>query len=84
TGSSSTPKMRGTPCNGCGLGVFQGRLIRLEVASSAVYSSSWCGSFSFDLSVQLVFYIQFANFFIECAFLLGGSHALSVAAARYA
>ncbi|MCL1528300.1 hypothetical protein M3O39_17460, partial [Xanthomonas nasturtii] len=25
-GSSSTPKMRGTPCNGCGLGVFQGRL----------------------------------------------------------
>ncbi|MCL1500687.1 DUF1016 domain-containing protein, partial [Xanthomonas nasturtii] len=25
--SSSTPKMRGTPCNGCGLGVFQGRLL---------------------------------------------------------
>ncbi|AXM31118.1 hypothetical protein BRN52_02835 [Xanthomonas oryzae pv. oryzae] len=27
TGSSSTPKPQVRPCNGCGLGVFQGRLI---------------------------------------------------------
>ncbi|QEO95322.1 transposase [Xanthomonas oryzae pv. oryzicola] len=28
TGSSSTPKPQVRPCNGCGLGVFQGRLKR--------------------------------------------------------
>ncbi|AAW73393.1 NagN [Xanthomonas oryzae pv. oryzae KACC 10331] len=28
TGSSSTPKPQVRPCNGCGLGVFQGRLFR--------------------------------------------------------
>ncbi|WP_218621689.1 hypothetical protein, partial [Xanthomonas oryzae] len=26
TGNSSTPKTQMKPCNGCGLGVFQGRL----------------------------------------------------------
>ncbi|WP_434990877.1 hypothetical protein, partial [Xanthomonas melonis] len=26
TGNSSTPKTQVKPCNGCGLGVFQGRL----------------------------------------------------------
>ncbi|MCL1524920.1 hypothetical protein, partial [Xanthomonas nasturtii] len=34
-GSSSTSKMRGKPCNGCGLGVFQGRL------NGQVISSTW-------------------------------------------
>ncbi|AUJ14268.1 hypothetical protein BVV20_22740 [Xanthomonas oryzae pv. oryzae] len=29
TGNSSTPITQMKPCNGCGLGVFQGRLIRL-------------------------------------------------------
>ncbi|WP_220125310.1 hypothetical protein, partial [Xanthomonas oryzae] len=28
TGNSSKPKTQMKPCNGCGLGVFQGRLIR--------------------------------------------------------
>ncbi|WP_218821494.1 hypothetical protein, partial [Xanthomonas oryzae] len=33
TGSSSTPETQVKPCNGCGLGVFQGRLIRLTASS---------------------------------------------------
>ncbi|WP_133265305.1 putative type VI secretion system effector [Xanthomonas oryzae] len=31
TGSSSTPKPQVRPCNGCGLGVFQGRLSNVRV-----------------------------------------------------
>ncbi|WP_235429041.1 hypothetical protein [Xanthomonas oryzae] len=34
TGSSSTPKPQVRPCNGCGLGVFQGRLVSLEKAEN--------------------------------------------------
>ncbi|URJ80959.1 hypothetical protein [Xanthomonas oryzae] len=38
TGSSSTPKPQVRPCNGCGLGVFQGRLnnngSRVELSAS--------------------------------------------------
>ncbi|AUI90495.1 hypothetical protein BVV10_10445 [Xanthomonas oryzae pv. oryzae] len=29
TGNSSTPETQVKPCNGCGLGVFQGRLLRM-------------------------------------------------------
>ncbi|MGV7176339.1 hypothetical protein [Xanthomonas axonopodis] len=37
TGNSSTPKTQVKPCNGCGLGVFQGRLFIIEIMSYFIF-----------------------------------------------
>ncbi|OLH18500.1 transposase, partial [Xanthomonas oryzae] len=50
TGNSSTPKTQMKPCNGCGLGVFQGRLQiakRSELHTFKVMPKRWIVERSF-------------------------------------
>ncbi|UMA60403.1 hypothetical protein BXU04_09990 [Xanthomonas oryzae pv. oryzae] len=41
TGNSSTPKTQMKPCNGCGLGVFQGRLLNQDQMLAIAIDLQW-------------------------------------------
>ncbi|WP_218623354.1 hypothetical protein, partial [Xanthomonas oryzae] len=41
TGNSSTPETQMKPCNGCGLGVFQGRLLNQDQMLAIAIDLQW-------------------------------------------